>query len=181
MVWENCNIEIFRYVLVIDIQTGIVAMQRHTNWLHHFQVPDADSGSNPPNRVNKSHQGITEQHIKQVPFPMDRAYILSYPSPVNVTETFLPSPFTDVSNVFTITHIDLSCRAGCEGVTQFGSVFSLYVTDIPALSHYVELVLFCSDATIASCLTIPPLRLISNASQTGPALGWGERGPCPGR
>jgi hypothetical protein len=160
-----------------------VAMQRHTNWLHHFQVPDADSGSRPPNtsRANISHQGITEQHVKQVPFPMDRAYILSYPSPVNVTETFFPSPFTDVSNVFTITHIDLSCRVvscrvvpvgvGWGGVAQVVSVFSLYVTDIPALSHYVELVLFCSDAADASCQTIPPFRLISNASQTNSEIG----------
>jgi hypothetical protein len=72
MVWENWNIEIFRYVLVTDTQRGIVAMEKHTNWLHHFQVPDAGSGSKPPNRVNISYQGINEQHIKQVPLPMDR-------------------------------------------------------------------------------------------------------------
>jgi hypothetical protein len=108
MVCENWNIEIFRYVLVTDIQRGIMAMQRHTNWLHHFHVPDAGSGSKPPNRVSISHQGINEQHIKQIPFPMDRTYILSPPQlrDGNLSSLTVHGRF----NVFTITHIDLSCR-----------------------------------------------------------------------
>jgi len=54
------------------------------------------------------------------------------------------------------------------GVAQVGIAFSLYLTDILTLSHHVELVLYsdANEVTDASYQTMPPLRLLSNASHT---------------
>ena len=73
------------------------------------------ASSKPRNRLGISHQEINEHHTKQIQFPLDRTYKLTVLTFPYVLETFLPSPFTDVSNVFTIIHIDLSCRAGWSG------------------------------------------------------------------
>lgn len=93
------------------------------------------------NRVGIFHQEINEQHTKQIPLPMDRTYkIIALIFPY-LLEIYLPSPFTDVSNVFTVNHIDLSRHAGWSGSGWNCLHLVQYLTDILTISHHIELVL----------------------------------------